>query len=222
MTNCWFIFLSFLGVYGRDPPVLHVRAHFDYDPEDDLYIPCRELGISFQKGDVLHVISRDDPNWWQAYREGEEDQTLAGLIPSQSFQHQRESMKLAIAGEAGLLRGRGKDATKGSTLLCARKGRKKNKKKTSSEAGYPLYATTTPDEPDPEEILTYEEVALYYPRASHKRPIVLIGPPNIGRHELRQRLMTDSDRFAAAVPRKFYLLSHFIRIFLVVGLIQFD
>ncbi|XP_055303206.1 uncharacterized protein LOC129568883 isoform X3 [Sitodiplosis mosellana] len=188
-----------IGGYGRDPPVLHVRAHFDYDPEDDLYIPCRELGISFQKGDVLHVISRDDPNWWQAYREGEEDQTLAGLIPSQSFQHQRESMKLAIAGEAGLLRNRGKDGAKGSTLLCARKGRKK-KKKTSSEAGYPLYATTTPDEPDPEEILTYEEVALYYPRASHKRPIVLIGPPNIGRHELRQRLMADSDRFAAAVP----------------------
>lgn len=53
-----------------------------------------------------------------------------------------------------------------------------------------------------EEILTYEEVALYYPRANHKRPIVLIGPPNIGRHELRQRLMEDSERFAAAIPRK--------------------
>lgn len=193
---------------GREPPVLHVRAHFDYDPEDDIYIPCRELGISFQKGDVLHVISRDDPNWWQAYREGEEDQTLAGLIPSQSFQHQRESMKLAIAGEAGLLgnHGRGKTAAKGSTLLCMKKSGKGRKKKgkASSEAGYPLYATTTPDDPDPEEILTYEEVALYYPRASHKRPIVLIGPPNIGRHELRQRLMADSDRFAAAVPRKFF------------------
>lgn len=187
------------GAIGREQ-VLHVRAHFDYDPEDDLYIPCRELGISFQKGDVLHVISRDDPNWWQAYREGEEDQTLAGLIPSQQFQHQRETMKLAIAGESG---GRGKDANvKGATLLCARKGRKK-KKKASSEAGYPLYATTTSDDPEPEEILTYEEVSLYYPRASHKRPIVLIGPPNIGRHELRQRLMADSDRFAAAVPRKY-------------------
>lgn len=218
-----------IGGYGRDPPVLHVRAHFDYDPEDDLYIPCRELGISFQKGDVLHVISRDDPNWWQAYREGEEDQTLAGLIPSQSFQHQRESMKLAIAGEAGLLRGRSKDATKGSTLLCARKGRKK-KKKTSSEAGYPLYATTTPDEPDPEEILTYEEVALYYPRASHKRPIVLIGPPNIGRHELRQRLMADSDRFAAAVPRKlflngvarFHLIEYFFILMLIIVGVSFE
>lgn len=185
---------------GRDPPVLHVRAHFDYDPEDDQYIPCRELGISFQKGDVLHVISRDDANWWQAYREGEEDQTLAGLIPSQSFQHQRESMKLAIAGEIGRAKNReSKSAT--STLLCARKGRRKKGKKANSEHGYPLYATTTQEEPEPE-ILTYEEVTLYYPRASHKRPIVLIGPPNIGRHELRQRLMNDSDRFAAAIPRK--------------------
>lgn len=51
-------------------------------------------------------------------------------------------------------------------------------------------------------MLTYEEVALYYPRANHKRPIVLIGPPNIGRHELRQRLMQDSERFAAAIPRE--------------------
>lgn len=55
---------------GRDT-VLHVRAYFDYDPEEDMYIPCRELGISFQKGDVLHIISQEDPNWWQAYREGE-------------------------------------------------------------------------------------------------------------------------------------------------------
>lgn len=55
---------------------------------------------------------------------------------------------------------------------------------------------------DADEILTYEEVALYYPRTNRKRPIVLIGPPNIGRHELRQRLMEDSERFAAAIPRK--------------------
>ncbi|XP_077295958.1 MAGUK p55 family member stardust isoform X2 [Arctopsyche grandis] len=181
----------------RDTNVLHVKAHFDYDPEEDIYIPCRELGISFQKGDVLHVISREDPNWWQAFREGEEDQTLAGLIPSQAFQHQRESMKLTLAGEA---QARDKPR-KGGTLLCAKKPpRKKKTKKASSEAGYPLYATTGPDDYESEEILTYEEVGLYYPRASHKRPIVLIGPPNIGRHELRQRLMEDSQRFAAAIP----------------------
>ena len=67
---------------------MHVKAHFDYNPEDDEYIPCRELGISFTKGSILHVINQEDPNWWQAYREGEEDQTLAGLIPSKSFQQQ--------------------------------------------------------------------------------------------------------------------------------------
>lgn len=28
------------------------------------------------------MISQEDPNWWQAYREGDEDnQPLAGLIP---------------------------------------------------------------------------------------------------------------------------------------------
>ncbi|XP_043466370.1 uncharacterized protein LOC122501155 isoform X3 [Leptopilina heterotoma] len=178
----------------------HVRAHFDYDPEEDPYIPCRELGVSFQKGDVLNVISQEDPNWWQAYREGEEDQTLAGLIPSKAFQHQRESMKQTIAGDKSTVRG----SKKSSTLLCARKNPKKKKRNkfgsNFNDDGYPLYATTSIDDYDSEEVLTYEEVALYYPRANHKRPIVLIGPPNIGRHELRQRLMQDSERFAAAIP----------------------
>jgi hypothetical protein len=64
-----------------------------------------------------------------------------------------------------------------------------------------------PADYDSEEVLTYEEVALYYPRANHKRPIVLIGPPNIGRHELRQKLMQDSERFAAAIPRKLHSAS---------------
>ena len=31
------------------PSVIHLKAHFDYNPEDDLYIPCKELGISFIK-----------------------------------------------------------------------------------------------------------------------------------------------------------------------------
>ncbi|XP_015115444.1 MAGUK p55 subfamily member 5 isoform X3 [Diachasma alloeum] len=188
-------------VKDENSQIHHVRAHFDYDPEEDPYIPCRELGVSFQKGDVLHVISQEDSNWWQAYREGEEDQTLAGLIPSKAFQHQRESMKQTIAGGKTTVRG----GKKSSTLLCTRKNPKKKKKRSKfggnlNEDGYPLYSTSTIDDYDSEEVLTYEEVALYYPRASHKRPIVLIGPPNIGRHELRQRLMQDSERFAAAIP----------------------
>ncbi|CAB0016767.1 unnamed protein product [Nesidiocoris tenuis] len=179
----------------RTETIMHMKANFDYDPEDDLYIPCRELGISFQKGDILHVISQDDPNWWQAYREGEEDQTLAGLIPSKSFQHQREAMKQSTITGDKLTR---EKSRKAGTFLCAKKNTKKKKKKSYSESGYPIYASANEDYED--EILTYDEVSLYYPRANHKRPIVLIGPPNIGRHELRQRLMEDSDRFAAAIP----------------------
>lgn len=65
---------------------VHVKAHFDYDPSDDPYVPCRELGLSFQKGDILHIISQSDPNWWQAYRDGDEDnQPLAGLVPGGAF-----------------------------------------------------------------------------------------------------------------------------------------
>src|SRR5688572_30664266 len=67
---------------------MHLRALFTYESEDDPYIPCRELGISFLKGDILHVINQDDLYWWQAYREGDDDQSLAGLIPSKAFQEQ--------------------------------------------------------------------------------------------------------------------------------------
>ncbi|VVC44515.1 Hypothetical protein CINCED_3A021954 [Cinara cedri] len=190
--------VSYQNVNGsRENLIMHMKAHFDYDPEDDGYIPCRELGISFQKGDILHVISQEDANWWQAFREGEEDQTLAGLIPSKSFQHQREALKQTITGDKP-----SKDKPKKqNTFLCGKKNLKKRKKKSLyQDGGYPIYSSSTSDEYEIEEILTYEEVALYYPRANHRRPIVLIGPPNIGRHELRQRLMEDRDRFAAAIP----------------------
>ena len=34
---------------SQKSPVIHIKAHIDYDPEEDPYVPCRELGISFQK-----------------------------------------------------------------------------------------------------------------------------------------------------------------------------
>jgi len=43
---------------GEHKSIMHVKAHFDYDPEDDPYMPCRELGLSFFKGDILHVINQ--------------------------------------------------------------------------------------------------------------------------------------------------------------------
>ncbi|TKS76254.1 MAGUK p55 subfamily member 5-A [Collichthys lucidus] len=163
--------------------VMHVRAYFDYDPSDDPFVPCRELGLSFQKGDILHVISQDDPNWWQAYRDGDEDnQPLAGLIPGKSFQQQRETLKKTITERSREHQGK---------LWYAKKNKKQRKKATTN-----LSKNT-----DYDDILTYEEMSLYHQPANRKRPIALIGPTNSGHDELRRRLLSiEPEKFAVAVP----------------------
>ena len=55
---------------------------------------------------------------------------------------------------------------------------------------------------DGQEVPPYEEMALFYPNPQQRRPLILVGPPSIGRHELRQRLLDDTAKFAAPVPRK--------------------
>ncbi|XP_033503920.1 MAGUK p55 subfamily member 5b isoform X1 [Epinephelus lanceolatus] len=163
--------------------VMHVRAYFDYDPSDDPFVPCRELGLSFQKGDILHVISQDDPNWWQAYRDGDEDnQPLAGLVPGKMFQQQRETLKKTITDRSREHQGK---------LWYAKKSKKQRKKSTS----------TLSKNSDYDDILTYEEMSLYHQPANRKRPISLIGPTNSGHDELRRRLLAlEPEKFAVAVP----------------------
>ncbi|XP_037541495.1 MAGUK p55 subfamily member 5b [Nematolebias whitei] len=161
--------------------VMHVRAYFDYDPSDDPFVPCRELGLSFHKGDILHVISQDDPNWWQAYRDGDEDnQPLAGLIPGKSFQQQRESLKKTITD---------KNQEQQGKLWSSKKSKKQKKRNTSNT------------NKDYDDLMTYEEMSLYHQPANRKRPVALIGPANSGHDELRRRLLsTGPDKFAVAVP----------------------
>jgi len=161
--------------------MVSVRALFDYDPEEDQYIPCQELGVSFKTGDILHIINQQDPNYWQAYREGEEDQALAGLVPSKMFWENKEQLRLQVLAET---------AEQENQATCCPSGKKRRKKSQYNA-----------DEIDTEDILTYEEVTRYYPQPNRKRPIVLIGPPDVGRKELRQRLLiADNERFAAAIP----------------------
>ncbi|XP_030260631.1 MAGUK p55 subfamily member 5b isoform X3 [Sparus aurata] len=163
--------------------VMHVRAYFDYDPSDDPFVPCRELGLSFQKGDILHVISQDDPNWWQAYRDGDEDnQPLAGLIPGKSFQQQRETLKKTITDKSREQQGK---------HWYPKKSKKQRKKSMSNMS----------KNTDLDDILTYEEMSLYHQPASRKRPIALIGPTNSGHDELRRRLLSiEPEKFAVAIP----------------------
>ncbi|XP_076128242.1 MAGUK p55 subfamily member 5b isoform X1 [Alosa pseudoharengus] len=166
--------------------VMHVKAYFDYDPSEDPYLPCRELGLSFQRGDILHIISQDDPNWWQAYRDGEVDnQPLAGLVPGKTFQQQRETLKKIITD---------KNPENAGKIWCAKNKGKKPRKRSVRK----LDRST---EHHNEEILTYEEMALFHQPANRKRPIALIGPPNKRQDELKRRLLAaEPNRFASAVP----------------------
>lgn len=51
------------GKSGPRESKVRVRAHFDYCAMNDPYIPCKEAGLDFKKGDVLHIVSQDDAYW---------------------------------------------------------------------------------------------------------------------------------------------------------------
>ena len=80
-----------------------------------------------------------------------------------------------------------------ASLLCARKTNKRKRH------GSPLKLRGGGGG----EAAPYEEMS----QSSQRRPLVLVGPPSIGRHELRQRLLDDTARFAAPIPREYSFMS---------------
>lgn len=68
-------------------PQLFVRALFDYDPNQDPSIPCKDASLTFKRGDVLQIVSMEDDTWWQACHL-EDSNGGAGLIPSKEL-HER-------------------------------------------------------------------------------------------------------------------------------------
>lgn len=187
---------------------VRLKALFDYNPFEDKYIPCKEAGLGFVKGDIIHIVSQEDQYWWQARREC--DRTMrAGLIPSRALQEKRVLHERSERGngEGGLspslLCGVGRrmieeeeEAASSPTTpsgCLAGPGKTKTKKI--------MYDLTENDDFDREEIATYEEVARLFPRTGRYRPIVLIGPPGVGRNELKRRLVAaEPDRIRATVP----------------------
>lgn len=73
-----------------------------------------------------------------------------------------------------------------------------------------MYDTAENDDFDREEIATYEEVAKLYPRPGLHRPVVLIGPPGVGRNELKRRLIaTDQEKYKTPIPCEYYSVFYF-------------
>jgi len=147
----------------------NVRTLYDYNPDADEYIPCKELGLFFKKGEILKIHRGEDENWWQAYKEGENDMSnLARLVPSTEFEQKRRQINKHLLDEIE------KDE---EPVLCGKKKKKKKKKKNEDD--------------NEETIMPYEHVKLYQQPPDRKRPIVLVGPRNVGRYELRDKLTTD-------------------------------
>lgn len=65
-----------------------MKALFSYDPKEDTIIPCQNAGLSFTRGDILHIVSQEDPMWWQA-RPEKDLEGMTGIIPSQLLQERR-------------------------------------------------------------------------------------------------------------------------------------
>ncbi|XP_018582685.1 MAGUK p55 subfamily member 3-like isoform X4 [Scleropages formosus] len=74
---------------------VYMRALFDYVPTEDKATPCQEAGLPFSRGDILQVVSQDDPTWWQAKRVGDSN-LRAGLIPSRHFQEKRLAYRMKM------------------------------------------------------------------------------------------------------------------------------
>uniref|UniRef100_A0A4W3HNX0 MAGUK p55 scaffold protein 7a n=1 Tax=Callorhinchus milii TaxID=7868 RepID=A0A4W3HNX0_CALMI len=172
---------------------MFVRTLFDYDPNEDKAIPCKEAGLSFKKGDILQIVSQDDGTWWQAKRECDAN-LRAGLIPSKQFQERYPQALelhppvpspcfLPFLLQAGFRR----------SFRLSRKDRKMNKS---------MYECKRSEQYDTADVPTYEEVVFYQRQPSEKyRLVVFVGPPGVGLNELKRKLLiSSSQHYGVTIP----------------------
>ncbi|XP_036376550.1 MAGUK p55 subfamily member 7 isoform X2 [Megalops cyprinoides] len=173
-------------------PKMFVRVLFDYDPNEDRAIPCKEAGLAFKKGDILQIMSQDDATWWQARHHGDAN-PRAGLIPSKQFQERRFALRRPVAlVQPQKISNRRSSGLRRSFRL-SRRDRKTNKS---------MYECKKSDQYDMADVPTYEEVAPYrrQPGARH-RLVVLVGPTGVGLNELKRKLLiSDPQHFSVTIP----------------------
>ncbi|XP_058879206.1 MAGUK p55 subfamily member 7-like isoform X2 [Acipenser ruthenus] len=193
-------------------PKMCVKTLFDYDPNEDKAIPCKEAGLPFKKGDVLQIMSQDDATWWQAKLEGDAN-PRAGLIPSKHFQERRLALRRPVtlvhpqrSSNRRLYEGAvNSDAESGPhvngfyiaglrrSFRLSRKDRQTNKS---------MYECQKSEQYDMADVPTYEEVTPYRRQSSDKyRLVVLVGPVGVGLNELKRKLLvSDPQHYSVTVP----------------------
>uniref|UniRef100_A0A667YQZ2 MAGUK p55 scaffold protein 3 n=1 Tax=Myripristis murdjan TaxID=586833 RepID=A0A667YQZ2_9TELE len=167
---------------------VYMRALFDYIPLEDKATPCQEAGLPFKRGDILQVVTQDDPTWWQAKRVGDSN-LRAGLIPSKHFQERwlvrKDGPELVIS--------QGKVKTPG--LRRSFRLSRKDRQGSSGEG-------SDPGDPD---FLTYEEVTRYQQRPNERpRLVVLIGSLGARINELKQKVIAENPHLTLphTMPKK--------------------
>uniref|UniRef100_A0A8C5HVT0 55 kDa erythrocyte membrane protein n=1 Tax=Gouania willdenowi TaxID=441366 RepID=A0A8C5HVT0_GOUWI len=155
--------------------VMYMRAQFDYDPTKDDLIPCKEAGLKFETGDIIHIINKQDPNWWQGRLESSATH-YAGLIPSPELQEWRVASKSKVR--------------QGSQSCSPFAKKKKCKDK------YLAKHSSIFDQLD---VISYEEVVRL--PAFKRKTLVLIGAPGVGRRNIKSALLTKyADKFSYPSP----------------------
>lgn len=164
-----------------------VKTFFNYEADRDDFMPVKELGLSFREGEILEIIDVSDPKWWQARREGDDEHRLAGLIPSANFLKHIQDHQNQENSTASYFKNEKKNLV--SLLFNCPKGSMPRSRKRPLDMPF-----------SSNEIPPYEEVCLYYPTKSSKRPIFLIGIRHIGQREIIDKFVqSDPNRFAAPI-----------------------
>ncbi|XP_009304821.1 MAGUK p55 subfamily member 3 isoform X4 [Danio rerio] len=175
---------------------VYLRALFDYTPYEDRATPCQEAGLPFLCGDVLQVVSQDDPTWWQAKRVGDSN-LRAGLIPSRQFQERRllYRMKMGTHQSPKSPRATPCDQT------CEKAGLRRSFRLSRKDHQGSNKESHTPESTE-NEFLIYEEVTLHQMRLQDKpRLVVLIGSLGARINELKQKVIAENpQRYGVAVP----------------------
>ncbi|KAK5859035.1 hypothetical protein PBY51_003130 [Eleginops maclovinus] len=154
---------------------VYMRAQFDYDPAKDDIIPCKEAGLKFQTGDIIQIINKQDPNWWQGRVESSVAD-FAGLIPSQELQEWRVASK---------------SKAKQGNQSCSPFGKKKKCKDKYLAKHSSIF--------DQLDVISYEEVVRL--PAFNRKTLVLIGAPGVGRSHIKNALLTKyPEKFSYPAP----------------------
>ncbi|XP_060019541.1 MAGUK p55 subfamily member 7 isoform X2 [Lagenorhynchus albirostris] len=143
---------------------MFIKALFDYDPNEDKAIPCKEAGLSFKKGDILQIMSQDDATWWQAKHEGDAN-PRAGLIPSKHFQERRLALRRPEILVQPLQVSNRKSSGFRRSFRLSRKDKKTNKS---------MYECKKSDQYDTADVPTYEEVTPYRRQMNENYRLVVL------------------------------------------------